>query len=250
MLHRHMQLKMPKHIVNLLVLLACFLLVSIAAKIFLTDPSFYRFGTYRADAVPELAIGEPLFRGAANCQTCHSERYSTWSNGSHGKVQCEVCHGPDRDHPDNGKTLIAADSIRLCTVCHLAMPARPAAQSQIVLAEHPSPGEAMQQCHTCHDPHSPGDTEADPPAPGDELTTQRPEVIRKCAKCHGKQGEGKRKNPALAGTESAVFVERMQVYKIDDSKSKAMSKYANSLSDEEISDLANYYENLASEPLP
>jgi hypothetical protein len=52
--------KIPKHIVRLTMLLGFFLLIAFAAKIYLTDPSYYRFGYYRADAVPQLAAGEPV----------------------------------------------------------------------------------------------------------------------------------------------------------------------------------------------
>ena len=244
--------KMPKHIVNLLLLLGCFLLLAIAAKFYLTDPSFYKFGHYRADAVPELAAGTPLYKGAAYCQTCHEERLADWSINAHRTVQCEVCHGTDQDHPDNGKSLIPVDTIKLCTICHEAMPARPAAQPQIIVSEHPFPGEETEQCHACHNPHSPGDEEQDKGAP--EITAQAkaaaespvsvPTASSKCAKCHGKQGEGRKKNPALAGLESAIFVKLMNQYKSGESENKKMNKYAGELSDEEITELAKYYESL------
>jgi predicted CXXCH cytochrome family protein len=241
---------MPKHIINLLVLLAVALLVALIARTVLIDPSFYRFGTFRADAVPELAAGEPLFQGSAYCGTCHVEGHDAWLKGRHVRVQCEVCHGPDNQHPDNGKSLVRSDSIRFCTLCHLAMPSRPSDQPQIVLADHPSADEAMQQCHDCHDPHSPGDPEPEQSLVGVGSVDSGIDVVPKCAKCHGKKGEGKRKNPALAGTEPGLFFERMQIYKNDDSKSKAMFRYANSLSDDEVRALASYYESLAPDPLP
>ena len=119
---------MPKHIVNLLLLLSIFLLLAFAAKIYFTDPSFYKYGHYRADAVPEIAADIPLYRGAEYCQTCHDERLTDWPTGSHRTVQCEVCHGTDPEHPDNGKTMIPADTIKLCSYCHEALPTRPAWQ--------------------------------------------------------------------------------------------------------------------------
>ncbi len=244
--------RMPKHIVNLLLLLGCFLLLALAAKFYLTDPSFYKFGHYRADAVPELAAGTPLFKGAEYCQTCHEERLADWSIGTHHTVQCEVCHGTDQDHPDNGKTLIPADTIKLCTICHEAMPARPAVQPQIVVAEHPFPGEETEQCHNCHDPHSPGGGEQGEGSPeiaaqamtAAESSVSVPTASSKCAKCHGKQGEGRKKNPALAGLESAIFIELMNKYKSGAGENKKMIKFARELSDEEITELAKYYESL------
>ncbi len=241
--------KLPKHIVRLLLLLGSFLLVAYAAKVYLTDPSYYRFGYYRADAVPELAAGEPLFKGSAYCRTCHDERNADWPGGSHRTVQCEVCHGTSEECPVKEGTRIPADTIRLCSTCHEKMPARPAAHPQIVLGEHPfADGETMP-CVECHDPHAPG------PVAREEVTTAMESAVaatdvaappgaKKCAKCHGKQGEGVKKNPALAGLESAVFKDKMQMYRSGGGDSKIMTRFAKALSDEEIAELAAYYESL------
>ncbi len=249
MLCSQMTRKMPKHIFNLLILLGGFSILACAAKTWLTDPSFYEFGHYRGDAVPEIAAGTPLYQGSAYCRTCHEERQTDWPVGSHRTVQCEVCHGTDREHPDDGKTLIPADTIRLCTNCHEKLPTRPTRQPQIVAAEHPFPDEEPEQCQSCHDPHSPGDVEADEGAPGAQAQAAQtggttpgiPAGVKKCAKCHGKQGEGRKKNPAIAGLESAVFIERINMYKTGARENKKMAKYAKALSDEEIAELAEYY---------
>jgi cytochrome c553 len=252
-----MRNKMPKHIVNLLLLLSFFMLMAFAAKVYLTDPSFYKYGHYRADAVPELAAGEPLYKGVAYCLECHDEREEDWSTGAHVTVKCEVCHGTDHQgHPDDGKTLIAADTIRLCTTCHEEMPARPARQPQIVVAGHPFPDEETDECHTCHDPHAPQDDESTAAAPDTEALAEvsagssidQPDAVRKCAKCHGKKGEGRRKNPALAGLEVTVFIERMNMYLSGERDNKKMTKAAKLLSSEEIEELARYYESLPAPP--
>ena len=72
----------------------------------------------------------------------------------------------------------------------------------------------------------------------------QPDSAKKCAKCHGKRGEGLKKNPALAGMESAVFIERMNLYRSGERESKKMTKYAKRLSEEEMLELAEYYESL------
>ncbi len=244
--------RMPQHIVRLLFLMALLVLLGLAAKAFLTDPSFYKYGDFRADAVPELAAGEPLYRGTAYCQTCHNERSSDWSVSTHSSVECEVCHGANPNHPDDEKTLIPADTIRLCTTCHEAMPARPARQPQIVPGEHPFADEENMPCIECHDPHSPGpvvreDETAimEPPAASTtEPAFPAPPGASKCAKCHGKQGEGVKKNPALAGLDPAIFIDKMQMYRSGAGDSKIMTRFAKALGDEEITGLAAYYESL------
>ncbi len=240
--------KFPRHIVRLLILLGLLLLFAYTAKTWLTDPSFYKYGHYRADSVPEMAARTPLFQGSAYCKTCHDEAKHDTSRGAHFKVQCEVCHGTNREHPDDGKMLVPTDTIRLCSTCHEKMPARPDRQPQIVLAEHPSTDEANAQCITCHKPHSPADDPAeelsDEAGSAAESSAMAPAIVSKCAKCHGRQGQGKRKNPALAGMDTAEFIDHIAKFKSGDSKSKKMIKYARQLSDEEIAELASYYQAL------
>ena len=248
--------RIPKHIVRLLLLLSCFSLLAFAAKVYLTDPSYYKYGYYRADAVPELAAGTPQYQGSAHCLTCHEERSADWSTAVHKAVQCEVCHGISQECPVKEGSRIPADKIRLCSTCHEAMPARPASQPQIVFAEHPFPDEEKPQCKTCHNPHSPTvvellaeslstDVQADGKA---EAAAHIPEAASKCLKCHGQQGQGRRKNPPIAGLDSAVFIEMMNQFKSGAAESKTMIRYAKSLSDEEIAELARYYEGLPAPP--
>ena len=71
-----------------------------------------------------------------------------------------------------------------------------------------------------------------------------PAAVSKCARCHGKQGQGRNKTPALAGMQAAVFIEQMNNYKSGAIENKTMARYANTLSEEEIVELAHYYENL------
>jgi len=237
--------KLPKHIVRLLLLLGCFLLVAYAAKVYLTDPSYYEYGYYRADAVPELAAGTPLYQGSAYCLECHPERSADWSLTPHKAVQCEVCHGASEECPVKEGTRIPADTIRLCSTCHEKMPARPTGQPQIVLGEHPfADGETMP-CIECHDPHAPGPiAREEETGIAQAMAVTAPEAASKCAKCHGKQGEGVKKNPALSGLDSAVFTDKMQIYRSGGGDSKIMTRFAKALSDEEIAEFAAYYQSL------
>jgi cytochrome c553 len=252
---------MPKHIIRLLLLLFAFLAASYAGIVILTDPSFYRFGHYRADAVPELAAGTPRFRGTDYCSACHLDRHREWSEGPHVKVKCEVCHGPAGQHPASGKLPVPADPVKLCSNCHRAMPARPKSQPQIVLAEHPFPHETPVVCSDCHNPHSPKigrpaevvqpfTVEAEAPEAAAEAAaaprgaTGIPLAAASCAGCHGQAGEGVGGFPPLAGIEVTRFVERMSGFKTGETPSAVMSPIARGLSDGEIRELANFYAGL------
>ncbi len=66
----------------------------------------------------------------------------------------------------------------------------------------------------------------------------------KCIACHGKKGEGKGDNPALAGTEAGTFVEAMKAYQSGEREHTMMNMLAKKLSEADIEDLAAYYASL------
>lgn len=171
---------MPKHILRLSLLLAAMVAFGLGAKTFFTVDSFYRYGHYRADSVPEIAAPRPAYRGPDHCSQCHSERHALWSEHGHRTVKCEVCHGPARTHPidPNDETKLiklprptAEDTKTLCTLCHRQLTARPPREppqqpwdpavgklvpwsrgvSQVVPEEH----AGDMPCLYCHDPHQP-----------------------------------------------------------------------------------------------
>jgi predicted CXXCH cytochrome family protein len=255
---------MPAHIVRLLLVLATVAVLAVIGRNYVLDPSYYQFGAYRGDAVIEIAAGAPQFRGAAYCETCHAVRHTEWTAGVHRKVKCEVCHGPAREHPADGPLPIPDDTMKLCTICHEAMPGRPAAQPQIVIAEHPVPHDGVLQCLTCHNPHSPKiggreePAEAQAPAtpaaaeiaaPAPAAVTLIPaprlvELTTPCTPCHGADGLSSVMSPALAGSERAVLVRKLQEYRSGALQHPVMNAVTKSLSDEDIADLAEHYASL------
>lgn len=69
-------------------------------------------------------------------------------------------------------------------------------------------------------------------------------AAKKCAGCHGANGEGKKKNPPLAGMAEADFIQAMQDYKSGAKENKTMNRTAKKLSDEDFANLAAYYASL------
>jgi cytochrome c553 len=65
-----------------------------------------------------------------------------------------------------------------------------------------------------------------------------------CAGCHGANGEGKDKNPALAGKPEAAAVQALKDYKSGTRKNPVMKTFAASLSDQDMANLAAYYASL------
>jgi len=69
-------------------------------------------------------------------------------------------------------------------------------------------------------------------------------MAAKCSGCHGKNGEGKKNNPALAGMDAAAHVKALQDYKSGTRKDKSMERAVAKLSDQDMADIAAYYASL------
>lgn len=67
---------------------------------------------------------------------------------------------------------------------------------------------------------------------------------KSCAGCHGNNGEGKGKNPPLAGKPEADLVAAMNEYRSGARENKKKNQLAKKWSDEDIANLAAYYASL------
>lgn len=232
---------MPKHIVRLITLMVAGLAIALIAKWYFTADSFYRYGHYRADSVPEIAAQDPAFQTPRYCQSCHGERHAQWSANNHKTVSCETCHGAARGHPQQAKLTIPADTRKLCTLCHEAMPGRPRTQPQVALAQH----SGGQQCIVCHNPHAPKLSGVVAKVAGDAAAGGKKHAAS-CASCHGAAGISPNDTwPSLAGQNAAYLVRILGAYKSGDQTDVMMSPMAKTLGDADIQDLAAYYAGLS-----
>lgn len=240
---------MPKHIFRLLCLILGLLVVAMIAKPILTVDSFYTFGHYRANSVTEIALQDPVYQTARNCLACHASRVAQWSANSHKSVTCEVCHGAAQGHPKNVKLTIPKDAVKLCTLCHEAMPGRPATQPQIVVAQHNAYASSGQQCTACHNPHSPKMAAAAVKVAGDAAAGKQ--RAASCASCHGAEGISPNDTwPNLAGQNAAYLARILAAYKSGDQKDVAMTPLAKGLGNADIENLATYYAGLTCKAAP
>lgn len=236
---------MPKHIVRLIALLVAFAVVALLAKSFFTAESFYRYGHYRGDYVQEEAAHDVVFQTPRYCLDCHTERVAQWSANNHKTVSCEVCHGPARGHPEKGKLPLPADLdvVKLCTLCHEAMPERPGRQPQIQVASHNPYTSSGTQCTVCHNPHSPKLAGVVAAVTGS--VEEGKKSAASCASCHGADGISPNDAwPNLAGQNAAYLVRILAAYKSGAEKDVMMSPISQGLSDSDIQNLATYYASL------
>ncbi len=263
LLPREGLIALPKHVVRLVLLLVGFGVLAVAARNFLVDKSFYRYGHYRGDAVAEIAQDKPKFQGSAYCQSCHAAQFAQWSSSGHDRtdlgkvVKCEACHGPGggRDpaagyvnaatgplHPANLKLAVPTDTRALCTLCHEKMPGRPPQQKQIVIADH----AGTQQCTLCHNPHSPR-TFYGAPAPaaqtGDPAAGK--DKSQMCVRCHGEGGVGvSGSGPALAGQNVDYLAATLKAYASGERDDQTMAAVLRKVKDADLPDMVAYYASL------
>ncbi len=76
-------------------------------------------------------------------------------------------------------------------------------------------------------------------AGGDAAAGKEKSVM--CASCHGADGAGMGPNPALKGMDETAFYESLMAYKSGDKDNAMMQSLAQSLTDQDMKDLAAYY---------
>ena len=146
--------KLPPQILRLVLLTLAIVGSYLAARSFLTPPSFGQYGWYRGEALGEIANArEPLFAGKQSCDECHSDILHKLAADAHKTLSCEACHGVSRAHTDNPDILPDKTTGSYCIRCHEANVARPAWLKQIVVKDHYGP-----KCTECHVPHQPTKT--------------------------------------------------------------------------------------------
>ena len=231
---------MPKHITRLVLIMVAFVIVALAAKAFFTANSFYRFGHFRADSVPEIASMATSYQTPKACLSCHAPRVQEWSGSHHKTVICEVCHSALPGHPDALKATIPTDTVALCTQCHEKMPGRPSVIRQVDVSQHyPS-----AQCIRCHNPHDP---KIGPPAPHTPAAQHAAASnAAACAACHGANGMATSEIwPNLAGQNRAYLERALGSFKTGARKEPTMSPMAQAVADEDVPGLAAYFSAMA-----
>jgi hypothetical protein len=151
-----MRFKLPPQIVRLVLLTMGIVGSYLAARYFLTPPSFGEFGWYRGDALEERASLPRHYAGKEACSECHEDKAKQLAKFEHKSLSCEVCHGPGQQHvdaPDVDKFKPDKKNTTSCLRCHEENPTRPKWLKQINVRDHYS----GQKCVECHVPHAPSE---------------------------------------------------------------------------------------------
>ena len=114
----------------------------------------FTYGYYRSGNVDEWKNFPVKYGGRDLCADCHEEKNNQLNDSKHRTIQCENCHGPVLNHPEEPEKLVIDTSRELCLRCHAFLP-YPTSQRSLLpgidSVEH-NPGSV---CSECHNPHKP-----------------------------------------------------------------------------------------------
>ncbi len=114
----------------------------------------FTYSFYRLGAISDWKAMKVHYKGRKYCQECHEEKYKAIMASPHKIIQCENCHGPAVDHPDNPETLPIDTSRGLCLRCHTGLPYNLSNRADLP-AINPDTHNPGKDCVNCHNPHNP-----------------------------------------------------------------------------------------------
>lgn len=115
----------------------------------------FTYGFHRQGNIDDWMAEKVKYRGKEYCQDCHEDKVKENLSSPHAAIQCENCHGPAVDHPDNPAKLTIDTSRALCLRCHslLPYPDSPRGALPGIIPEEHNPKQACSECHNPHHPN-------------------------------------------------------------------------------------------------
>lgn len=151
---------MGNHVLRPLLLVIVLVLLILVARHFMVPKDFgigptgYMYGWHRMSSEEYWKAFKVKYRTAEYCKDCHGDKIALIAASPHRIINCENCHGPAVDHPDDPPKLMIDRSRELCLRCHfpLLYPTSGRAKIRGIDPEEHNPGVA---CADCHNPHKP-----------------------------------------------------------------------------------------------
>lgn len=130
------------------------------ARVFLVPNDFgvhgesFTYNYYRLSNIQEWKDFPVKYQGREYCLGCHAENVQSLNDSAHAPVECENCHGPAANHPNEISKLPADRTRELCLRCHAFLDYPNTSRAQV-----PHINDRMhmrrRECVQCHDPHDP-----------------------------------------------------------------------------------------------
>ncbi len=114
----------------------------------------FTYGFHRKGNIDDWKAVQVKYRGKEYCRECHEEKVKENLASPHKTIECENCHGPAIDHPDNPARLAVDKSRELCLRCHAGLPYPQSHRSELPAIDQ-AKHNPDQTCSECHNPHNP-----------------------------------------------------------------------------------------------
>lgn len=114
----------------------------------------YTFGFHRLSNEQEWKDFPAKYKGTDYCNECHDDKVASISASGHGIIQCEDCHGPAFNHPEDPEKLVVNRSRDLCIRCHSQL-YMPSSGRNDIPGIDPGTHNTGMECAECHNPHNP-----------------------------------------------------------------------------------------------
>jgi hypothetical protein len=154
------RLCMKNHVFRPLLVVIGIVALILAARTFLVPKDFgvhergYMYGWYRKANEEDWKKFQVKYLGMEYCKDCHDKNYTGIKKSPHKNIQCENCHGPAVDHPNDPPKLAIDKSRQQCLRCHYPLP-YPTSGRSLIRGINPDTHNPDIECSMCHDPHHP-----------------------------------------------------------------------------------------------
>ena len=151
---------MRSHIWRPLYVVIGIIFIVLIIRVFVVPDSFgihergYMYGWYNKADENFWKEVKVKYRSSEYCKDCHSNKLSLIKQTPHGVIQCENCHGPAIDHPENPVKLSIDKSREQCLRCHFPL-AYPTSGRAKIRGIDPEKHNPDIECVMCHNPHKP-----------------------------------------------------------------------------------------------
>lgn len=114
----------------------------------------FMYGFHRLSSEDEWKAFKVKYQTKEYCSECHEDHYKSNMASKHRVIQCENCHGPAIDHPENPEKLEINRDRLLCLRCHAYLPYPTSFRAKMkgIMDEEHNPDEPCAECHNPHEP--------------------------------------------------------------------------------------------------
>lgn len=143
----------------LMVIIGISVIILIVQRVYVPDDfgvhgDSYTYNFYREGNLDDWKAVTVKYQGDEYCANCHQDKTDLIASTAHSIIQCENCHGPAQQHPQDPPKLTIDRTREQCLRCHTRLDYPTSGRADIEGIDPASHNSGIE-CATCHDPHNP-----------------------------------------------------------------------------------------------